>query len=55
MEADKDGDGKLDFAEFTNMVAATVRLISQYHQDPCLPVFFFSQDVLKQLTLEDLF
>jgi Ca2+-binding EF-hand superfamily protein len=26
MEADKDGDGRLSFEEFTNMVAATVRL-----------------------------
>ena len=25
MEADKDGDGKLSFEEFTNMVANTVR------------------------------
>ena len=25
MEADKDGDGRLSFEEFTNMVANTVR------------------------------
>ncbi|WWC59388.1 calcineurin subunit B [Kwoniella dejecticola CBS 10117] len=35
MEADKDGDGKLSFEEFTNMVAST--------------------DIVKQMTLEDLF
>ncbi|RSH86134.1 Calcineurin subunit B [Apiotrichum porosum] len=35
MEADKDGDGKLSFEEFTDMVAST--------------------DIVKQMTLEDLF
>ncbi|KAE8538324.1 calcineurin subunit B [Cryptococcus gattii VGV] len=35
MEADKDGDGKLSFEEFTQMVAST--------------------DIVKQMTLEDLF
>ncbi|KAK8846860.1 calcineurin subunit B [Kwoniella newhampshirensis] len=35
MEADKDGDGKLSFEEFTNMVSST--------------------DIVKQMTLEDLF
>ncbi|ODN80377.1 hypothetical protein L202_02630 [Cryptococcus amylolentus CBS 6039] len=35
MEADKDGDGKLSFEEFTAMVAST--------------------DIVKQMTLEDLF
>ncbi|ORY27744.1 calcium-dependent protein serine/threonine phosphatase [Naematelia encephala] len=35
MEADKDGDGKLSFEEFTGMVAST--------------------DIVKQMTLEDLF
>lgn len=29
MEADKDGDGKLSFEEFTNMVANTVRMPNQ--------------------------
>lgn len=55
MEADKDGDGKLSFEEFVQMVSNTV--------SPLLIVLILvsdstystSQDIVKQMTLEDLF
>ena len=54
MEADKDGDGKLSFEEFANMVSNTVcgiyLPIMQLHS-----VFIRYQDIVKQMTLEDLF
>jgi serine/threonine-protein phosphatase 2B regulatory subunit len=53
MEADKDGDGKLSFEEFTNMVSNTVCFfamhILQTSNDSEM------QDIAKQMTLEDLF
>ena len=58
MEADKDGDGKLSFDEFVQMVSNTVRL------PPSTPssirISFdadslHTQDIVKQMTLEDLF
>jgi serine/threonine-protein phosphatase 2B regulatory subunit len=53
MEADKDGDGKLSFEEFTQMVANTVR-----GESASAPVWLLTvppQDIVKQMTLEDLF
>ena len=58
MEADKDGDGKLSFDEFVQMVSNTVR------HPPSTPssigISFdadslHTQDIVKQMTLEDLF
>ena len=53
MEADQDGDGKLSFEEFAQTVANTVC--------PC-PIeilasssYLCAQDIVKQMTLEDLF
>ena len=43
MEADKDGDGKLSFEEFTNMVNNTVRTSAQsssHYSAPPLPALF---------------
>lgn len=53
MEADQDGDGKLSFEEFAMTVSNTVRLL-------CLHIFTHvltgsAQDIVKQMTLEDLF
>jgi serine/threonine-protein phosphatase 2B regulatory subunit len=53
MEADQDGDGKLSFEEFAMTVSNTVCLF-------CLPHFIHAlignmQDIVKQMTLEDLF
>ena len=55
MEADKDGDGKLSFEEFTNVVAKTVRFY--FYSVPlfCLHESCAHQDIAKQMTLEDLF
>ncbi len=53
MEADKDGDGKLSFDEFVQMVSNTVRAPSRCH--PNVNADLFSQDIVKQMTLEDLF
>ena len=52
MEADKDGDGKLSFDEFKDMVSNTVRGTAY-----CTVLSFslFPQDIVKQMTLEDLF
>lgn len=54
MEADKDGDGKLSFAEFAQMVSNTVCLTY-----PCQLLNILKrlilQDIVKQMTLEDLF
>jgi hypothetical protein len=71
MEADKDGcgrvfitfllafddraifrDGKLSFEEFSNMVTNTVGSIRLVKDTP---VNIFRQDIVKQMTLEDLF
>ena len=58
MEADKDGDGKLSFDEFVQMVSNTVR------HPPSTPSSIgisldadslHTQDIVKQMTLEDLF
>ncbi len=39
MEADKDGDGKLSFDEFVQMVSNTVRRpFSDHHPDVLIPV-----------------
>ena len=54
MEADKDGDGKLSFEEFTNMVANTVRQLLSIRMEWVFTLFI-SQDIVKQMTLEDLF
>ena len=55
MEADKDGDGKLSFEEFAQMVANTVRP----RHKPSIPLLgranHCRQDIVKQMTLEDLF
>ncbi|KAF8514805.1 calcium/calmodulin-dependent protein phosphatase [Hysterangium stoloniferum] len=54
MEADKDGDGKLSFEEFAQMVTNTAcpisiqKLKSDAHMN-------YLQDIVKQMTLEDLF
>jgi serine/threonine-protein phosphatase 2B regulatory subunit len=53
MEADKDGDGKLSFEEFAQMVSNTVSF-----RWPLAIVNFMLiryQDIVKQMTLEDLF
>ena len=53
MEADKDGDGKLNFDEFVQMVSNTVSdplSASHIHRDN-----HCAQDIVKQMTLEDLF
>lgn len=53
MEADKDGDGKLSFDEFVQMVSNTVSTLSSFfriHSD-----WLLLQDIVKQMTLEDLF
>ena len=53
MEADKDGDGKLSFDEFVMMVSNTVRERSLKCRVTANR--FFLQDIVKQMTLEDLF
>jgi hypothetical protein len=59
MEADRNGDGKLDFDEFAMMVSNTVstsllffipRLVDEHILMKC-----HLQDIVKQMTLEDLF
>ena len=58
MEADKDGDGKLSFDEFVQMVSNTVcGLASVCTVSSCRARLTFcpSQDIVKQMTLEDLF
>jgi len=54
MEADKDGDGKLSFEEFAQMVANTVRNYRNPHVVP-RKANRDQQDIVKQMTLEDLF
>ena len=51
MEGDHDGDGKLSFEEFANMVSNTVSLLSFLKEQRSS----FAQDIVKQMTLEDLF
>ena len=57
MEADKDGDGKLSFEEFVQMVSNTVR--AQIYLRQALADVYITphrhQDIVKQMTLEDLF
>ncbi len=53
MEADKDGDGKLSFEEFSLMVSNTVSFRS-YCTSVCSSSTF-AQDIVKQMTLENLF
>ena len=57
MEADKDGDGKLSFEEFTQMVSNTVRVSSPHPRQSMIDRDPRSvlQDIVKQMTLEDLF
>ena len=58
MEADKDGDGKLSFDEFVQMVSNTVRVLPSFFiVSSCRARLTFcpSQDIVKQMTLEDLF
>ncbi|KAJ4470052.1 calcium/calmodulin-dependent protein phosphatase [Lentinula lateritia] len=68
MEADKDGDGKLDFEEFAMMVSNTKRVVPRFwlSERPRVPsidihnIFLIYlvesiQDIVKQMTLEDLF
>ena len=58
MEADKDGDGKLSFDEFVQMVSNTVRVLASFFTvSSCRARLTFcpSQDIVKQMTLEDLF
>ena len=43
MEADKDGDGKLSFEEFTNMVANTVRWAKLPHSPQSLCSFLVTE------------
>ena len=57
MEADKDGDGKLSFEEFVQMVSNTVRA-QIYPRQALVDVYITPhrhQDIVKQMTLEDLF
>lgn len=51
MEADQDGDGKLNFEEFAQMVSNTVSFPYRYLYD----IDLFLKDIVKQMTLEDLF
>ena len=56
MEADKDGDGKLDFEEFSLMVSNTVsatQLANRIFKHTML--IQYCQDIVKQMTLENLF
>ena len=57
MEADKDGDGKLSFEEFTQMVSNTVRASFPHPRRSMIDrdSRSVSQDIEKQMTLEDLF
>jgi serine/threonine-protein phosphatase 2B regulatory subunit len=57
MEADLDGDGKLSFEEFALMVSSTAsshpNILAEYS---CWPYReLLPQDIVKQMTLEDLF
>lgn len=53
MEADADGDGKLNFEEFAKMVSNTVSSILRVMY--ASPNTIIVQDIVKQMTLEDLF
>jgi serine/threonine-protein phosphatase 2B regulatory subunit len=53
MEADHDGDGKLNFEEFAQIVSNTVRL--SHYSTPAYSNLAMTQDIVKQMTLEDLF
>jgi hypothetical protein len=55
MEADKDGDGKLSFEEFSMMVANTVSTYAHSASVQHLNLRYALQDIVKQMTLEDLF
>lgn len=56
MEADLDGDGKLSFEEFALTVSNTVcSPIVKLLLRPKANLYFPSQDIVKQMTLEDLF
>lgn len=55
MEADKDGDGKLSFEEFKDMVSNTVRLSLRFYGEDLKRGTLIAQDIVKQMTLEDLF
>lgn len=52
MEADKDGDGKLSFEEFALMVSNTVSFGVSVEKGTDISYY---QDIVKQMTLEDLF
>jgi len=54
MEADKDGDGKLSFEEFARTVEKTVRPLT-ISFDSYRILTSMIQDIVKQMTLEDLF
>jgi serine/threonine-protein phosphatase 2B regulatory subunit len=54
MEADKDGDGKLSFEEFAQTVENTVRPLT-ISLDSYRILTSMIQDIVKQMTLEDLF
>ncbi|KAG6813189.1 Calcineurin subunit B [Tricholoma furcatifolium] len=53
LEGDTDGDGKLSFEEFAKMVSNTVSAI--YLSSWCEILNPNEQDIVKQMTLEDLF
>lgn len=53
MEADQDGDGKLSFEEFAQTVSNTVCISGSLVTH--LPAERWMQDIVKQMTLEDLF
>jgi len=55
MEADQDGDGKLSFEEFAQTVANTVSWSSTLSACPKALIHYTLQDIVKQMTLEDLF
>jgi serine/threonine-protein phosphatase 2B regulatory subunit len=55
MEGDHDGDGKLSFDEFAQMVANTVCCSSIPHGQSIGLYCLVPQDIVKQMTLEDLF
>ena len=55
MEADKDGDGKLSFEEFAQVVSNTVRFLRIDFYLCMRWLTVCSQDIVKQMTLEDLF
>jgi serine/threonine-protein phosphatase 2B regulatory subunit len=55
MEADRDGDGKLSFEEFALMVSNTVRPSWLAPPASAHGLMRARQDIVKQMTLEDLF